>query len=219
MYDKREMTLAQLLEICEQNFEGHELLRQRIINKLDHYGNDDDLTNSLAKQLTDTIAQICAKQKTYRNSKVTPSLFSHLEHGPQGKKFGATPDGRLRGQPLSDSCCPAQGRDTNGPTASLAAMTNWNHVPYIGGIAVNLKFQRNDDLPKFLPTIIREFQRRGGGELQINSVNADMLRAAMENPENYRDLVVRVAGFSSYYVTLIKSIQLEILERTEHECG
>jgi formate C-acetyltransferase len=119
---------------------------------------------------------------------------------------------------LGDGSGPAQGREKKGPTASILSSTKWEHYPFIGGIAVNMKFGHIFDKYNIekLMNIVEIFMQRGGFELQINVVDSEKLKKAMETPELYQDIVVRVGGYSDFFVRLSKTMQKEVIERTEH---
>ena len=140
-------------------------------------------------------------------------------HDRFGQETMASPDGRRKGFPLGDGSGPAQGREVTGPTASILSSTKWEHKKFIGGIAVNLKFSSaswgKDDINKFI-SLIDVFMARGGFELQVNSVNLVKLIAARKNPEQYRDLVVRIGGYSDFFVRLSDTMQKEVIARTGH---
>ena len=135
-----------------------------------------------------------------------------------GQETGASPDGRLAGFPLGDGSGPAQGREKNGPTASILSCTKWDHTKFIGGIAVNLKFTTNlfREKEDKLTSLIKTFLTRGGFELQINVINNETLLEAQKHPENFSDLVVRIGGYSDYFVRLTPAMQAEVIQRTEH---
>ena len=141
-------------------------------------------------------------------------------HARLGETTGATPDGRKAGFPLGDGSGPAQGREKEGPTASILSSTKWCHSDFIGGVAVNMKFSKKvfttDSYQKML-ALIKAYLERGGFEIQINVVDRDTLLDALEHPEMYRDLVVRIGGYSDYFVKLSPSMHQEVLLRTEHE--
>ncbi len=215
-----EMTLAELNEILDKNYAGYEELRKRIVNKIPHFGNDELFTDSLAERIAKIIAESCKGINTYRGSTLIPSAFSYSEHVRHGKETPATPDGRFAGYPLADGSGPVQGRDIKGPTASLKSSTAWDHSPFIGGIAINIKFSREQmsgALKGNMIALVKTFMDRGGFELQINSVDNETLKKAMEEPENYRDLLVRVGGYSDYFTTLPRELQLEIIDRSSQE--
>ncbi len=219
VYETGEYTMAELTDILEKNYEGHEELRQRIIKKLPHYGTDDESTNNIAILLSDMILRSCKGLYTYRGSTLIPGAFSYWEHATHGKRTAATPDGRYAGYPLSSGSSPVQGRETNGPTAAIMSVLSWDHRNFLGGIAVNMKFSPNcakgDSEDKMLE-FVRTFMRMGGFQLQLNFVSRDTLIDAREHPENYRDLLVRVGGFSAYFTKLSPEMQQEIIDRNEH---
>jgi len=141
-------------------------------------------------------------------------------HERLGYETGATPDGRHAGFPLGDGSGPAQGREKNGPTAAILSTTKWNHQAHIGGIALNLKFTPPKDRALFkthLMNLIETYIVRGGFEVQINVVDQEKLKAAQAHPQEYQDLVVRIGGYSDYFVRLSPEMQSEVLLRTAHE--
>jgi formate C-acetyltransferase len=136
-----------------------------------------------------------------------------------GRKTGATPDGRQSGFPLGDGSGPCQGREMCGPTASILSATKWEHHELIGGVAVNMKFSKSSLGPRsheIMKALVKAYMQRGGFEIQINVTDKALLLRAMENPEEYRDLVVRIGGYSDYFVRLSPEMQKEVILRTEH---
>ena len=221
VFDNKEISLDELKKELDNNFEGNELLRYRLLNKIDKYGNDVDEVDGLVADFVDFIVQECRKYKpVHQNAKLIPSVFCWIMHSEFGKDTGATPDGRCAGFPLGDGSGPCQGRELNGPTASILSSTKWSHKELIGGVAVNMKFSKKHFTDKSVSKIvglIKTFIQRGGFELQINVVDKDTLINAKNEPENYRDLVVRIGGYSDYFVKLTKGMQDEVILRTEHE--
>jgi formate C-acetyltransferase len=219
VFKEKKITLVELVQILKDNYKGNESIRRRIINKLPHYGNNESYTDKLAQRITKMIAHICDGLKTFRETIFVPALFSYLEHERLGKQTMATPDGRLAGSPLADGTSPIQGRDKSGPTATILSLTCWDHTPFIGGIAVNLKFGKKQMMGGTaikVKALIKTFMERGGFELQINCVSRDTLIKARKNPENYGDLLVRIGGYSDYFTRLSSKMQNEIIYRTEH---
>jgi formate C-acetyltransferase len=136
-----------------------------------------------------------------------------------GRKTGASPDGRKAGFPLGDGSGPCQGREMNGPTASILSSTKWDHSELIGGVAVNMKFSKSalgKNALNVMKTLIKVYLQRGGFEMQINVTDKALLEDARKNPEAHRDLVVRIGGYSDYFVKLSPQMQDEIILRTEH---
>jgi formate C-acetyltransferase len=137
-----------------------------------------------------------------------------------GRNTGASPDGRKAGFPLGDGSGPCQGREKNGPTASVLSSTKWSHKELIGGVAVNMKFSKktmNAQSKNTMVSLIKTYLERGGFEMQINVVDKETLIKAKANPENYSDLVVRIGGYSDYFTKIPEKMQDEVILRTEHE--
>lgn len=221
VFDNKEITLRELKNALDCNFEGHEALRLRLLNSVPKYGNDIDEVDKYFGYIIDHIVNECEKYvPMHQNGRLVPSVFCWIKHEIFGRETGATPDGRLAGFPLGDGSGPCQGRELMGPTASILSSTKWDHAPLIGGVAVNMKFSKNSLGPRSLDTmasLIKTFIARGGFEMQINVVDKETLLEARKNPENYRDLVVRIGGYSDYFVKLSKEMQDEVILRTAHE--
>lgn len=220
VFRDKEYTIEQLLEIVDKDFDGEEPLRQYILNRIPHYGMADSFADAIAVRLSELFVRVCDNIFTYRGSTLVPGAFSYLEHATYGRITQATPDGRRAGYTLASGTSPTQGRETNGPTAAMLSSTSWNHQDFVGGIAVNMKFtpgQMSGDNEDKMLDFIKTFMKRGGFQLQLNSVSRKTLLAAREHPDQYSDLLVRVGGFSAYFVKLCPEIQQEIIDRTEHE--
>lgn len=220
VYRDQRYSLSALRDILLQNFAGQESLRQEILMRIPKYGNDNDEADALCREMSEWISEECARYSTWFGARYIPSLFCWVMHDRLGCQTGATPDGRTAGFPLGDGSGPAQGRERCGPTASALSSTKWDHHRFIGGIAVNFKFGKSMCTPATLPkmqTLIETFLRRGGFEIQVNVVDRATLLAAQAHPEQYQDLVVRIGGYSDYFVNLTPSMQQEVLARTEHE--
>ena len=156
----------------------------------------------------------------FTSGKLIPSVFCWVMHERFGRETGATPDGRCAGFPLGDGSGPCQGRELNGPTASILSSTKWEHYRLLGGVAVNMKFSKSTFTAQSLTVmkgLIMAYLERGGFELQINVTDAETLKRASERPDEYRDLVVRIGGYSDYFTRLSKEMQTEVILRTEHE--
>jgi len=175
----------------------------------------------MGKVLTGHIVEECKKYTpVFQNGRLIPSVFCWVMHSVLGAETKATPDGRLAGFPLGDGSGAAQGREKNGPTASVLSSTKWEHRDFIGGVAVNLKFAKKvftQESCEKMMALIRTYMQFGGFELQINVVDQETLLDAREHPQQYRDLVVRIGGYSDYFVTLSEKMQEEVLMRTMHE--
>ncbi|NLZ88324.1 MAG: hypothetical protein GX916_02365 [Clostridiales bacterium] len=219
VFQERQVTLAEFAKVLENNYVGDEPLRAYIMNRLPRYGNDNEEADTLAQEITAFLPEIVRPLRTYNGEPLAPSMFCWIMHEHLGRDTGATPDGRLAGFPLGDGSGPAQGRETCGPTASILSSTSWDHTPFTGGIAVNLKLAAaffEEDVLEDTLQLVRVFFERGGFELQINVVNRQTLLDAQKNPDAHRDLVVRIGGYSDFFTNLSPQMQAEVLLRTEH---
>ena len=220
VFEKKTVSMAQLLEALKSNFEGHELLRQYLLNQTPKYGNDDDFADDIMKQVFDIYYNAVNGRKSPTGATYRINMLPTTCHVYFGSVIGATPDGRLASQPLSEGISPVQGADKYGPTAVIKSCSKMDHVK-TGGTLLNQKFS-----PKLLEgqegidnltALVRSYFRLGGHHIQFNVISADTLREAQKRPEEYKNLIVRVAGYSDYFNDLSKSLQDEIIARTEHE--
>jgi pyruvate-formate lyase len=214
------LTLEALLSALQANFAGHERLRQLLLNKTPRYGNDDDYADSVMVDLFNAYFKAIDGRPNTKGGTYHINLLPTTVHVYFGSITGATADGRLAWQPLSEGVSPVQGADRCGPTAVLKSVAKMDHVR-TGGTLLNQKFtpqllQDDEGLHK-LGQLIRTYFRLDGHHIQFNVVDAATLRAAQKNPQQYRDLIVRVAGYSDYFCDLSPALQDEIIARTEHQ--
>jgi formate C-acetyltransferase len=221
VYEEKRFGLCDLKKILEDNFEGNEELRRYLLESLPKYGNDIDEVDSYFGIITKHITEECKKYRAIHSSgNLIPSVFCWVMHEYFGRNTGATPDGRYAGFPLGDGSGPCQGREMSGPTASILSSTKWAHSELIGGIAVNMKFSKSslgDSSADTMKSLIKAFILRGGFEIQINVTDRSLLLEARQNPEEHRDLVVRIGGYSDYFTRLSPQMQDEVILRTEHK--
>jgi formate C-acetyltransferase len=220
VFDKKTLTLEALLSALQANFAGHERLRQMLLNKTPRYGNDDDYADSVMVDLFNAYFNAIDGRPNTKGGTYHINLLPTTVHVYFGSVTGATADGRPAGQPLSEGVSPVQGADRCGPTAVLKSVAKMDHVR-TGGTLLNQKFtpqllQDDEGLNK-LGQLIRTYFRLDGHHIQFNVVDAATLRAAQKNPAQYRDLIVRVAGYSDYFCDLSPALQDEIVARTEHQ--
>jgi pyruvate-formate lyase len=209
----------ELVRALESDFAGQEELRLMLLHRAPKYGNDDETVDSLARETTKWIRKEVSRYSTYLGGAFHSGFFCWVMHERLGRVTGASADGRHAGFPLGDGSGPAQGRERLGPTAAVLSATSWDHAPHLGGIAVNLKFSRPRDAREFeqrLLDIAETYLQRGGFEIQVNVVDVKTLLAAQQHPEQYRDLVVRIGGYSDFFIGLSPEMQQEIILRTEH---
>ncbi len=221
VFEEKSITMAKLKAALDNNFENNEALRLKLLNTVPKYGNDIDEIDNYFGIFTEHIIEECKKYKgIHKNSALIPSVFCWIMHERFGTCTGATPDGRQAGFPLGDGSGPCQGREMNGPTASILSSTKWEHYKLIGGVAVNIKFSKSSLGPNSLETmqtLIKTYLKRGGFEIQVNVIDKETLLKARITPEEYRDLVVRIGGYSDYFVKLSDEMQREVILRTEHQ--
>lgn len=220
VFEEKRLTLCEFKKILDSDYENQENLRLYILNNIPKYGNDIDDIDRYFNIITEHIVSECEKYSCmHSNGKLIPSVFCWIMHEYFGRNTIAGPDGRKAGFPLGDGSGPCQGREMKGVTASILSSTKWDHSKFIGGVAVNLKFSKTslgEASVQALKYIVKSYIMRGGFELQINVVNSETLKKARLTPELYRDLVVRVGGYSDYFVSLSPQMQEEIILRTEH---
>ncbi|MEM4482244.1 MAG: pyruvate formate lyase family protein, partial [Desulfurococcaceae archaeon] len=219
VFDEKKITLKQLKEALAANWQGYEEIRKMCL-EAPKYGNDDDYVDSIAVDLYNFYADEVYKYKTINGGKWVPGGVSISSMWAGGAITGATPDGRFAGEVLADgSMSPMRGRDINGPTAVIRSASKINQSRFASTL-LNMKFHPSslsstEDLRK-LAFLIKTYFKLGGKHIQFNVVSRETLIEAQKHPENYRDLVVRVAGYSAYFVELAKPVQDEIIARTEH---
>ena len=219
VFEEKKLTLPEFLQIVAHNFEGNTPLRSYIVNRLPHYGNDVEEVDRFAAQLAERIKGVFKKSGVYNAARCIPGTFSYHNHAEEGAKTGATFDGRLASASLADGCCPVQGFDRNGPTAMINSLTSWDQSEFLGGMVINVKFNKsnfNEDKKHLLVDMIRAFVERGGIEIQINTVDRQTLLDAVAHPEQHGDLIVRIGGYSDYFVRQTETMQQEIIARTEY---
>lgn len=219
-FEEKSVSTQELYDALVSDWEGHEELRQRIIGQVEHYGNGDAEADKYCRFVAESFADYANSRIGARGNHFAAGLYPVTMNVTFGKFTAATPDGRKKGEPLSDGISAVQGYDTSGPTAILSSVSSFDATKYSNGLLLNMKFHPSaiaDDegvgkLEKLMQTY---FFDMGGMEMQLNIVSADTLRAAQEHPEDYRDLVVRIAGFSAYFTEVYKAAQDDLIRRTE----
>jgi len=219
VYGERTVTMPALLAALDADFAGAERLRQQLLNRTPRYGNDDDRADTLMVRVFEAYFAAVDGRPNTRGGRYAINLLPTTCHVYFGSVIGATPDGRRAGQPLSEGVSPVQGADRHGPTAVLKSVAKMDHGR-TGGTLLNQKFTpallADDAGLDGLVQLVRTYFALGGHHIQFNVVDAATLRAAQAHPEEHRDLIVRVAGYSDYFCDLGKSLQDEIIARTEH---
>ncbi len=220
VFEEKAFSLSDLLQALEADFEGYEDIRSRLLENAPKYGNDDDRADSITRMVFEEYFNAVDGRPNTKGGHYRINLLPTTVHVYFGKVVGATADGRKAGVPLSEGISPVQGADTNGPTAVIKSAAKIDHLR-TGGTLLNQKFT-----PQVLSTqsgltkavqLVRSYFRMDGHHIQFNVVTADTLRKAQAQPEAYKDLIVRVAGYSDYFVDLTPELQEEIIRRTEQE--
>jgi trans-4-hydroxy-L-proline dehydratase len=219
VFDKKSITMKGMLDAMQNDFVNYEEFYRELLDNTPKYGNDDDYADEIMRQVFELYYKAVDGKPTARGGHHRVNLLPTTCHVYFGSVIGAMPDGRKARKPLSEGISPVQGADRKGPTAVLKSASKMDHIR-TGGTLLNQKFT-----PSFLETedgiekvmhLIRSYFRLDGHHIQFNVVSADTLREAKKHPEQYRDLIVRVAGYSDYFVDLTEALQDEIIERTEH---
>ena len=220
VFEEKWLTAGELLAALRANYDGRESLRQRLINNTPKYGNDDDRVDGLAKKWANRYSELVAQHPTIRGGVYQPGFYTVSAHVPMGANVGATPDGRRAGEPLADGgLSPMAGRDQKGPTAMLRSVSKIDLELASNGTLLNMKFlpaffQGRQALEKFV-SLLRAFCELWIPHVQFNVISSTTLRQAQARPDKHRHLVVRVAGYSAYFVELDRELQEEIIRRTE----
>jgi formate C-acetyltransferase len=219
VFEDKIVTIDELMQAISKNFSGEERVRQLLLNMAPKYGNDDEYADRIAVEVVDMVCDELHKSKNTEGRAYAANLIPTTTHIYFGSLTGATPDGRRAGEPLSEGVSPTQGWDVKGPTAVFKSVSKLNHTRCTGTL-LNMKMhpstlQSEQDLVKFA-SLLRGYFALGGYHVQFNVVSADTLRDAQKHPENYQNLIIRVAGYSDYFVRLSKELQDEIISRTEH---
>jgi pyruvate formate-lyase/glycerol dehydratase family glycyl radical enzyme len=219
VFDRKDLTMAGLLVALDVDFAGYERERQLLLNRTPRYGNDDDAADAIMVRIFNAFFDLIDGRKNTRGGTYHLNMLPTTCHVYFGSVIGATPDGRRAKAPLSEGISPVQGADRHGPTAVIKSAAKMDHAR-TGGTLLNQKFTPQllaDDagLDK-LTQLIRSYFRLDGHHIQFNVVDVETLRRAQVHPEQHRDLIVRVAGYSDYFCDLSVALQNEIIERTEH---
>jgi formate C-acetyltransferase len=221
VFEEKSYTMDRILEAVSKNFAGEEVLRQTIMNRTPFFGNDDPYADDLAVRVyNDLFSTIDGKPNIKPGGKYHLNMLSTTCHVYFGKVMGATPNGRLAGKSISDGTSPSHGADTHGPSAVVKSLTRLDHVKS-GGTLLNQRFlpslmRKEEDIKK-LGQLIRSYFTLGGHHVQFNIVDTATLLAAQACPEDYKDLLVRMAGYSDYFNDMNADLQQEVIERTEND--
>ena len=220
IFEDKRWSMDELLKAMADNFEGAEAMRQTILNRTPFFGNDDEYADSIAVKVFDDLYDTIEGKPNTKGECFHLNMLSTTCHVYFGKVMGATPNGRLAGRAISDGTSPSHGADTHGPSAVIKSLGKLDQVKS-GGTLLNQRFlpsllKREEDISK-LSSLIRCYFALGGHHIQFNIVDTETLYAAQKCPEDYRDLLVRVAGYSDYFNDMNADLQADVIMRTEQE--
>jgi pyruvate formate-lyase/glycerol dehydratase family glycyl radical enzyme len=220
VFEKRLLSMKELLEALDNNFEKDPGMRKLLQTQAGHFGNDDAEVDTICSDIVGHFFQELMLYRTFRGGVYGGGCSTFTRAPEWGSKVGATPDGRLARTPVADSSGAVQGRDVKGPTALLNSSAKVDHTLAQSGYVLNLKFEKSTFCregagSKFIG-LIKTFFHKGGQQVQVNVTSREDLLAAREKPEDYKNLVVRVGGFSGYFVELDRALQEDVIARTSH---
>ena len=220
VFEDQRYTMDEILEACTKNWEGEEKMRQFIRNRTPFFGNDDEYADTIAVRVYDDLVKAIEGRPNTRGGKTQLNMLSTTCHNYFGSVCGATPNGRFAHFAISDGTSPAHGSDSHGPTAVIKSLGKLDQTKS-GGTLLNVRFvpallKREEDQKK-LASLIRTYFKFGGHHIQFNIVDTATLHDAQQHPDEYRDLLVRVAGYSDYFNDMTEQLQNEIIARTEND--
>lgn len=220
LYDDKKYSWTELLLALDNNYSDKESMRQFLMHRTPRYGNDDDYADEIMDTVFKLFHSIVDGRKSYRGATYRINMLPTTCHVYFGSVIGATPDGRKAGLPLSEGISPVQGADLKGPTAVIKSAAKMDHL-LTGGTLLNIKFSpqllAGEKGLESLVHLIRAYFRMDGHHIQFNVIDSGTLKKAQQNPEQYRNLIVRVAGYSDYFNNLGEQLQNEIIARRAHD--
>ena len=220
VFEDGRYTMDQILSACENNWQGEEVMRQYIRNHTPFFGNDDEYADAIAVRVYEDLVKAIEGRPNTRGGETHLNMLSTTCHNYFGSVCGATPNGRFAHFAISDGTSPSHGSDTHGPTAVIKSLGRLDQTKS-GGTLLNVRFvpamlKREEDMEK-MGRLIRTYFKFGGHHIQFNIVDTQTLLDAQQHPDQYRDLLVRVAGYSDYFNDMTEQLQNEIIARTENE--
>ena len=221
VFEDRQITMEQLLEAIQLNFEGRESLRQTLLNKAPKYGNDESYADDIARETSRFWSEEAFRHTSPTGKRYRGGYLSWNYWVAYAPSTAATPDGRRRGQFLSNAVCPVNGADRRGPTAVIKSVGKLDLVTVPNGASHTMSFSptllREPEQRQKMVGLLRAYGKVGGTCVQVNVIDANTLREAQKHPQEYGNLLVRVTGYNAYFVGLGKEIQDEIIARESHQ--
>ena len=223
VFEDRDVTMDELIKACDANFEGYERLRQLLLNKPEKFGNNKVHVDKIYSEMMHYVAENVQSWSDARGGHYAFGIDSQTMNIPHGQVTGALPDGRLAGEPFCDAASPMMGRDLEGPTSTVKSVAHIDQAILQEGALFNLRFDpkgvQGEKGIDIIEGVIKTFFKDGGEHIQINVVDNETLKQAQQTPENYKGLMVRVAGYMAYFTELDQSAQDTIIYRTAHLSG
>ncbi|MEE1086625.1 MAG: formate C-acetyltransferase/glycerol dehydratase family glycyl radical enzyme [Schaedlerella sp.] len=223
IFEEKCWSLEELIKMLDSDFVENEAERRSLLKGISRYGNNDRETNAMARKIT---SEFCHMVESYQNTRggfFIPGMYSNSANVPLGAVVGALPNGRKAGMPIAEACSPSHEAEKEGPTQAALSVAALDHMIMTNGSQYNQKYHPSALKGSYgiraLSDLIRTFFEAGGYHIQFNVVSGETLKAAQKEPEKYKDLVVRVAGYTAFFVDLNKDIQNDIISRTEMEFG
>lgn len=220
VFEDKTISMKELLYALDENFEHNEILRQKLLNKAPKWGNDEDYVDEFGCFAAEVYCNEVLKYKNTRGGTYRPGIYSVSANVPLGLDVGAMPNGRLAGMPLADGIGPQHGTDQNGPIAIARSCSKLPHELITNGTILNEKFTpkllEDERGKKALKSLIETYFKEGGWHIQFNVVSADTLKKAKIKPDENKGLIIRVAGYSAFFVELDEAVQDDIINRTEN---
>ena len=219
VFERKEVTLKDLAAACANDFKGQEDLKARL-SGTEKFGNNSALVDGYAKEMVALFDRVISENVNKRGGRWMPGFYSMTCHQSMGRRMSALPSGRAGGQPLADGLAPTDGSDCLGPTASLNSVAGMDSSHFPNGINLNIKFDartmRGEKGAVLLEGLIKGYFDQGGMQVQVNVLDPQVLMEARKSPEKYRNLLVRISGYSAYFVDLTPGMQGEIIEQTRN---
>ena len=218
VFDEKKFTMEELIEALEHNFEGYDMIANLVRNKTPKYGNDDDYADNIMKDVFNFYQKTVTGRPNMKGGSYRVNMLPTTCHVYFGEVMNASPNGRLAQKPVSEGISPEKGADVNGPTAVIKSCSKMDHLR-TGGTLLNQKFTpsvvKGEEGLDNMANLVRAYFNMDGHHIQFNVIDRETLIRAQQNPDEYKDLIVRVAGYSDHFRNLSKALQDEIIERTE----
>lgn len=218
VFDEKKFTMEELIEALEHNFEGYDMIANLVGNKTPKYGNDDDYADNIMKDVFNFYQKTVTGRPNMKGGTYRVNMLPTTCHVYFGEVMNASPNGRLAQKPVSEGISPEKGADVNGPTAVIKSCSKMDHLR-TGGTLLNQKFTpsvvKGEEGLDNMANLVRAYFNMDGHHIQFNVIDRETLIRAQQNPDEYKDLIVRVAGYSDHFRNLSKALQDEIIERTE----